>query len=150
MSKRDAHRDLLQGLQERGLLEFGSVIPGELVHQLLDIQMPEVAPKAEFDRLAMVELAAIDYCRNVLLGQGKYLTGTRTGYRVLLPSENKGQIDAYMSSADRKLSRALKLSRNTPQAASTVAADQTEARILMKRQGMRNQISNPSEQGAFQ
>lgn len=144
MSKRDAHRDLLTELGARGLLEYGSVIDTTTVHNILGIVMPMVASKAEFDRIAMQELAAIDYCRNVLLGQGKYLMGTNTGYRILLPSENKSQIDAYMSSADRKLSRALKLSRNSPSEADT-QPDQTAARILMKRSGMRHQVSQPHQ-----
>lgn len=135
-SKRDTARGLLEGITERGLTEYGSDIPRELVHDLLGIETPEYASKATFDGLAMIELSAIDYCRNVLLGHGKYLSGTRTGYRVLLPSENKGQIDAYMSSADRKLARAMKLSRNT--AVDAVTHDQTEARIMLKRTGARN------------
>lgn len=135
-SKRDTMRSLLSDLQDMGLTEYGSDIPTELVHSILDINMPAYASKAVFDSITMTELAAIDYCRNVLLGQGKYLQGTRSGYRVLLPSENKAQIDAYMGSADRKLSRALKLSRNTPQAAKE--NDQTEARIMMKRSGARH------------
>lgn len=143
MSKRDAARDLLTELRERGLVDYGSVIDTSVVHSILGIEMPTVASKSEYDRIAMQELAAIDYCRNVLLGEGKYLMGTNTGYRVLLPSENKGQIDAYMSSADRKLSRALKLSRNSPKEADT-QPDQTAARILMKRSGMRNQ-SQPTQ-----
>jgi len=135
-SKRDTMRALLADLQDMGLTEYGSDIPTELVHSILDINMPTYASKAVFDNIAMTELAAIDYCRNVLLGHGKYLQGTRSGYRVLLPSENKAQIDAYMGSADRKLSRALKLSRNSPQAAQE--NDQTEARIMMKRSGARH------------
>ena len=135
-TKRDRMRDLLASLGDMELLEFGSVIPTELVHELLEIKMPKVATKAVFDGIGFLELAAIDYCRNVLLGQGKYLCGTATGYRILLPSENKGQIDSYMSSADRKLSRALKLSRNSPKSADE-AQDQTEARIYMKRTGLR-------------
>lgn len=135
-SKRDTARGLLEGITERGLTDYGSDIPRELVHELLEIETPEYASKPTFDRLAMIELSAIDYCRNVLLGHGKYLAGTRTGYRVLLPSENKGQIDAYMSSADRKLARALKLSKNA--AGAVTVNDQTEARIMMKRTGSRN------------
>lgn len=134
-TKRDSMRGLLTALTERGLTEYGSDIPTALVHEVLEIEMPTYAAKAVYDRLSMLELSAIDYCRNVLLGQGKYLSGTRTGYRILLPSENRGQIDAYMSSADRKLSRALKLSRNSQTEA--VVNDQTEARILLKRSGMR-------------
>lgn len=134
-SKRDAARGLLEALTERGLTTYGSDIPTALVHEVLEIEIPTYAAKAVYDRLSMLELSAIDYCRNVLMGQGRYLAGTRTGYRILLPSENRGQIDAYMSSADRKLSRALKLSRNSPADAS--AHDQTETRIHMKMTAMR-------------
>lgn len=130
-SKRDAMRGLMQMLRDNGLTEYGSEIPSELVHKELEIEMPSYAAKAVYDRLAIIELAAIDYCRNVLLGDGKYLAGTRTGYRILLPSENKGQIDSYMSSADKKLARALKLSRNS--VADSVTHNQTEARIMLKR-----------------
>jgi hypothetical protein len=132
MSKRDASRELYAALQEQGLLEYGSTIETWQVHHLLGIEMPTVGTKAVFDRIAVQELAAVDYVRNILLGQGKYLMGTSTGYRVLLPSENKGQIDSYIESADRKLSRALKLSRNTP-ADPAFSPDQVEARIHMKR-----------------
>lgn len=137
MSKRDAHKGLFDTLSDQGLLEYGSVIPRELVHDVLGIEVPTYAAKAVYDRLAMLELSAVDYCRNVLLGQGKYLMGTSSGYRVLLPSENSLQIDAYISSADRKLSRALKLSRSSPQR-TTSQPDQTEARILMKRGSTRS------------
>ena len=143
-SKRDLQRALLERLSELGLLEYGSDIETSLVHEILGIKQPDVASKAVYDRLAMIELAAIDYCRNALIVQGKYLQGTATGYRILLPSENKGQIDAYMSSADRKLSRALKLSRNTPVEASE-ARDQTEARIIMKRDSSRRRYGSGNE-----
>lgn len=142
-SKRDAQRALFEALQSEGLTEYGSVIDTALVHEILGIKLPTVAPKATYDALAMQELAAIDYCRNALIAQGKYLQGTRTGYRVLLPSENKGQIDAYMGSADRKLSRALKLSRNTP-ADAAHKQDQTEARIVMKQSSFRRSYQQPA------
>ena len=130
-SKRDAQRGLLEALKKLGLTEHGSVIDASMVHEALGIHHPKMASKAVYDRLAMQELSAIDYCRSALLNEGKYLQGTQTGYRILLPSENKGQIDAYMGSADRKLARALKLSRHTPSAAMH-SQDQTEARIVMK------------------
>jgi hypothetical protein len=141
-TKRDASRGLLQALESRGLTEFGCIIETDLVHELLGIEHPPVAAKSVYDRLAMTELAAIDYCRGVLLTQGKYLQGTPSGYRVLLPSENKHQVNAYMSSADRKLSRALKLSRNTP-GEPTASTDQTEARILMKQSSHRRGYATP-------
>ena len=141
MSNREVHKEFYSALQDMGMLEYGAVIPTPTVHELLEIEMTASAPKAVYDRLALFELAAIDYVRNMLLGQGKYLTGTSTGYRVLLPSENALQVDNYMEQADRKLSRALKLSRNTPQEAKRMP-DQTEARILMKRSGIRRSVDN--------
>ena len=143
ISKREAMRGLLEELIARGLTEYGSVIDSSVVHSLLGIVHPETAPKAVYDRLTMLELAAIDYCRNTLIGQGKYLQGTPSGYRILLPSENKVQIDSYMGSADRKLSRALKLSRNTP-GQIDVKPDQTEARILMKRSSYQQSYQQPA------
>lgn len=144
MSNRESHKEFYSTLQKMGMLEYGSIIPAKLVHELLEIEMPESAPKAVYDRLSLIELAATDYVRNMLLGQGKYLTGTSTGYRILLPSENASQIDLYMEAADRKLTRALKLSRNTPQEAKRMP-DQTEARILMKRNGLRRSIETQGD-----
>ena len=135
-SKRDRLRDVYDTLDQAGLFDFGAVIPRGMVYDLLGLDVPEVASKAVFDRIAMLELQAMDYCRNMLLGHGKYLAGTPSGYRVLLPSENKAQVDAYMESADRKLERALKLSRNSPKASHL--PDQTEARIMMRRKGYRH------------
>jgi hypothetical protein len=134
-SKRDRLRDVYDTLDRAGLFDFGAVIPRGMVYDLLGLDVPEVASKAVFDRIAMVELQTLDYCRNILLGHGKYLCGVPSGYRVLLPSENKAQVDAYMESADRKLERALKLSRNSPKASHL--PDQTEARIMMRRKGYR-------------
>jgi hypothetical protein len=139
MSKRDAHRELFNSLNELGLLEYGSVIETAVVHELLGIETPAFGTRAQFDRLALTELAAIDYVRNILLGQGKYLSGTTGGYRILLPSENANQVELYIQSADKKLSRALKLSRNMPQQLASTNPDQTEARILMKRHGIKTE-----------
>lgn len=140
-SKRDRLRDVYDTLDRAGLFDFGAVIPRAMVYDLLGLDVPEVASKAVFDRIAMLELQAMDYCRNMLLGHGKYLAGTPSGYRVLLPSENKAQVDAYMESADRKLERALKLSRNSPKASHL--PDQTEARIMMRRKGYRHGSDQP-------
>ena len=132
-SKRERLIDVFHALQSAGLFEYGAVIDRQTVYDVLDITVPEVASRAVFDRIAMLELQAMDYCRNILLGHGKYLAGTPSGYRVLLPSENQSQVDAYMQSADRKLARALKLSRNSPK--SSELPDQTEARIMMRQHG---------------
>lgn len=128
--------DLFGELQNRGLLKYGQVILGDLVRSILEIEYPETGTKKQFDEVALQELAAVDYVRNKLLGQGMYLTGVNGDYRILLPSENKKQIEAYMSSAERKLSRANKLSRNTPKSADH-KHDNTEVRIMMKRQAIK-------------
>lgn len=127
---------LLEKLKAEGRTEYGSVISTELVHAVLGIRYPEIAPKAVFDDLALQELSAIDYVRNALLNEGKYLIGDKVGYRVLLPSENKRQIERYMQQADKKLRRASKLSRNTP-TEHRKDADQVEARIMLKRNNAR-------------
>lgn len=88
------------------------------------------------DQIALRELTAVDFIRTLLLREGKYLAGDKGGYKILLPSENRAQVDAYMSQADRKLRRAQTLLRNTP-ARTHKQVDQTEARIMMKRESIR-------------
>lgn len=139
VSKTELHRSLLNVLQSNGLTEYGSHIPGDLVRSTIGLEYPDVGTKAEFDKLALAELAAVDYCRNVLLGQGKYLAGVNGDYRILLPSENSRQVEQYMKSADQKLVRALKLSRNSP-AGVMQHPDQTASRIHMKRIGIRQKL----------
>lgn len=137
MSKRDEHRDFLDYLIGDGKTEYGATFTRKEVYRLLNLDVPEVGTMRQFNAIALKELAAIDYVRNFLLGKGKYLAQDGEAYRVLLPSENQGVIENYMSSADRKLNRALKLSKNTPKQAGE-KHDQTQARILMKREGLRD------------
>lgn len=129
-------KELFTALQQRGLLEFGSVIPASLVQETLGIKVPALGTKAEFDAIAMLELAAIDYVRRLLLREGKYLGGNKGDYRVFLPSENRKQVDIYMQHADKKLKRALLLSKNSPTFADGVV-DQSQARIMLKRDSIR-------------
>lgn len=131
-------KELLAELGRRGLLEYGSHIPGDLVREILCIEYPEYGTKQDFDEVALTELSAIDYVRNALLNDGKYLGTDRGDYRVLLPSENKRQIDAYVAQADRKLRRAIRLSRNTPAFADAINDHQNNARIVMKRESLRS------------
>lgn len=138
MSNKNAQKELLSLLREMKMTEYGTFIEAVLVQEVLGIEMPESASRREFAKLEIIEMAAIDYCRAHLLNEGKYIKQVPNGYRILLPSENLGQIESYMDSADRKLSRALKLSRNTPREATQIP-DQTEARILMKMQQRRRE-----------
>ena len=135
MSERQLFRGLLARLEHLDLTEYGCFISRQLVHDTLEIVIPKVASKEVFDELSLRELAAIDYCRNVLLGHGKYLSSCKDGYRILLPSENAKQIDLYMRSAEKKLNRAGKLSRNSPH--HVHQSDNTIARIEMKMQSTR-------------
>ena len=132
-------KGLFSHMEVNDLLEYGAVISGSRVREVIEIKLPERGTRSEFSQLALTELAAVDYVRNILLGQGKYFSSMKGDYRVLLPSENARQITLYMSSADKKLKRALKLSRNTPPVDTdpTGAANQTEARIMMKRSNIK-------------
>jgi hypothetical protein len=136
MSERqEALSDFFDELDSRGLLEYGAVIEGNLVRELLEIDLPEYGRKSDFDRAALAELSSVGYVRDQLLKAGKYLAGTPSGYRVLLPSENARQVDALMDSAARKLARARVLNATTPSEFQT-QFDQQEARISMTRSGM--------------
>lgn len=133
-------KELLTTLRDRGLLEYGSVIKGDEVREILGIEYPEVGTKKDFDEVALAELGAVDYVRNVLLGEGKFIASHQGDYRILLPSENKRQVDAYMSQADRKLRRAHKLSRNTPSVESYKPHANNDVRIAMKLGNARNRV----------
>jgi len=102
-------------LEELGLLDYGSNIEGRVFREAFDIDDIEYpAMKSEIDAQSLELLAASDYVRNKLLNHGKYLKGVRDGYRVLLPSENAGQVMSYVNSASTKLKRGQKLDKNTP------------------------------------
>jgi hypothetical protein len=135
MSNREQYRDLLDHLIHNGLTEYGAVIPKEEIYDFLGIEVPKLGTLTQFNQIALLELAAIDYCRSVLLNEGKYITQDGGVYRILLPHENARQVEIYISSADRKLTRALKLSRNTPRQASGDVS-QTQARIMMRQHGL--------------
>lgn len=133
-------KDLYSKLKDAGLLEYGSHIEGDLVRQMIGIRYPEMATKKVYDDLALQELGAMDYVRSILLNEGKYITSAGGDYRVLLPSENKAQVERYMSSADRKLRRAGKLSRNTP-GIKTQQHDNMAVRIMLKRESTRQSVA---------
>lgn len=131
---------LMSYLTHNQLTDYGQVILGEDVRAVLGIKIPRLGTQKQFRDLALAELTAIDYCRNVLLGKGKYLTRRGDDYRILLPSENAQQVNTYMSQADRKLKRALKLSKGAEQAATGQNPDNTQVRIMMKREAIKNRV----------
>lgn len=140
MAKAEDYQNLYDFLNGCNLLEYGSVFPKKMVWDALKLEVPEVATMREFNQITLAELAAIDFIRNALLEQGKYIGADGDNYRVLLPSENAQQCERYMEAADRKLTRALKLSRNTPKEASSDKACQIEARILMRQEGAKDRL----------
>jgi len=129
-------RDLMGFLDNKGLLEFGSVIMGDDVRDRIGIEYPETANRATFNALALTELAAVDYVRNTLLGHGKYLSQSNGDYRILLPSENLRQCERYIRNATKKLNRSLKLSRNTPDI-ERKEFDNMSVRAMMKKESIR-------------
>jgi hypothetical protein len=138
-------KELIAQLNSDGLLEYGSIIPASRIRELIGLAYPEIAGKnvvqikRELDQMSLIEMSAVDYVRNFLLGHGKYIKASRDSYRILLPSENKRQIEDYIGSADRKLSRALKLSRSTPNIDSAdMGCHEVTTRIAMKRNNLRH------------
>jgi len=129
--------NLYDELQKNGQLEYGASFEKELVHRVLGLKMPEYGTIDQFQEVILAELAAIDYVRSVLLKLGKYIVGSKSGYRVLLPSENQKQAEAFMRQADKKLNRARLLTQNTPKTAAHMPAS-LESRILLKQQRARH------------
>jgi hypothetical protein len=131
-------KGIIEQLRALGMTNYGSVIEGDLVRKWAGIEYPETGTKEEFDNLALQELSVIDYIRNCLLNEGKYLKAHRDDYRILSPSENSGQVEAYMRSADQKLKRAIKLSKNTP-VQSGQSNNSFTARAMLKRESIKEQ-----------
>lgn len=105
--------DILDSLTNSGLLDYGAVIPVDYFRDLCGIVVPESGTLEDFKAVQLEELSISDWIRGRLLNDGKYFKLCKDSYRVLLPSENAAQIAIYMSSADSKLKRALRLHKNT-------------------------------------
>ena len=125
-------------LKEAGFFEYGAVVESSLFRETFEIE--EViypAQRVDIDRQALQELSCIDYVRNKLLNEGKYIKQERDSYRVLLPSENTGQVLSYMTSADNKLKRGIKLNTNT--SAEFRISTNDEVRAIMKRESIKKE-----------
>ena len=114
---------LLQALIDRDLTDYGSFIEGSFVREILDITLPEFGTRQDFDRASLAELAAIGYVRTQLLLEGNY--------RILLPSENLRQVEAYLEASDNKRRKGALLLKNTPPEFIPVLS-QVEARACMR------------------
>ena len=122
---------LLQALIDRDLTDYGSFIEGSFVREVLDITLPEFGTRQEFDRISLAELAAIGYVRTQLLLEGKYIAADHGNYRILLPSENLRQVEAYLEASDNKRRKGALLLKNTPPEFIPVLS-QVEARACMR------------------
>lgn len=136
-------RELYAFLKDTGRCEYGSVITELELHHFLNIEYPEVATHAEFKSMDLMVLSVTDYVRNILLGEGKAFIQAKGDYRILLPSENAKYIERYMSSADKKLKRALKLSKSMPSIDTN--ADNKTVKIMLKRESIRKNRQRQSE-----
>jgi hypothetical protein len=87
-----------------------------------------------------LELNYASYIRNILLNQGKYFKGERDSYRVLLPSENQGQIMSLTNSASNKLKRAIKLNNNTP--SEYKCSNNDNVRMIMQQESIKKTKQN--------
>lgn len=138
IDKISPNKTLYDALKHQGLTEYGSVIQGSLVQNILEIEYPSVGTRSLFEKLALLELNAISYVRELLLSEGKYIRADNGNYRILLPSENAEQINKYMSAADKKLNRAMKLYKNTPIVDTNTQDHQLQTRIFMKQESIKN------------
>lgn len=136
-------KELYQALDDRGLLEYGSVIPAEFVRSVIGVEIPAIGTRRQFQDAALLELGAVDYVRRLLLEEGKYIAGHHGDYRILTPSENQRQIQIYMSQADKKLKRAMVLAKTTPKV-DNARPDHVATRIMLKRDSIRRYGTQPS------
>jgi hypothetical protein len=120
---------------DAGLVKYGALIEESFVREVLGIEVPETGSFKTFQRLSLIELNAVDYVREQLLGMGMCMPKHDGMYRIPLPSENSVVVANWVESAARKLRRADKLRRGT-QAAQPSEADQTAARILMQQEAV--------------
>jgi hypothetical protein len=129
-------RELVDIMEELGLLEYGSHISGNKFRALCGIESIENGNYSDFKRLELEELTYSGYVRNYLLSKGRYFKQERDSYRVLLPSENIEQVRAYMRAADHKLKRGIKLDKNTPTEFRDLGNNEF-ARMVIKRESIK-------------
>ncbi len=136
MNKPPLNQEIYEHLLAHSYFEYGAVIPIQLFRDLCEIETISTGTKEEFDSIALTELGYAGYIRNRLLNEGKYLKGERDSYRVLLPSENAGQVLSLMNSANNKLKKGIKLNAHTPAKHKIQSND--EVRMMMKAEDIKN------------
>lgn len=128
---------LIEWFYKNGHADYGAIVKRSDVLDFLGITVPEMGTKKEFDAIALAEVDAMQSVRDTLLREGKYIKQDGEFYRVLLPSQNKEQVEAFMRAADRKLKRAVMLSKTTP-AEHMDVHDNAGTRARMKRESIRD------------
>lgn len=126
---------VVEWFRENGFDEYGGVVLRAELLEFAGIEIPEVGTKKDFDKAALAEVEIVQYLRNILLREGKYLKQDGDFYRILLPSQNAQQVESYMRTADKKLRRATLLLKNTP--SDHQPADDTNVRLFMKRDSIK-------------
>jgi len=140
-NKRHVGKDLLGFMRSQDLLQYGSVLTKNQLYDVLDIIKPEVATEQVYKEINFIVLSATDYVRTQLLKEGKALCQVKGNFRIPLISENASVIQTYMGSADKKLRRALQLSRNTPSidTVNPIVEAERSARIIIKREFLKQE-----------
>ena len=57
--------ELYTFLEGKGLLDYGSIIRGDMIRDELEIEVPAIGTKREFANAALSEFKAVDYIRNI-------------------------------------------------------------------------------------
>lgn len=129
--------ELLSWIRSNSFDQYGAILSRDQFREFLGIEIPAIGTKSEYESLALAELTAISLVRDILIEEGKYIKQTMDSYRILLPSENKIQVDIFMRSASSKLLKATKLQENTPVAVGETPTN-VSARLMAKERSIRD------------
>lgn len=106
--------EFIKFMRESGYCEYGAVVSGAVVREVLGIHIEGIDTYAEFLQAQQTEKFKMLALKDILLNEGKYLKQDGDLYRVLLPSENLAQVARYEEGANAKLRRGRLLLSNTP------------------------------------
>lgn len=135
----DKSSDLFDHLELMGCLSYGGTFTRSMVLDAMDVEIILEGTREDFQEMDLAELEAVGYIRNVLINQGKWVVRKGETYRVLMPSENEGQIRAFSQRGDRAYLKATKLAKSTPPEFFT-GVDTTMHRAAAKRKAAAHNI----------
>lgn len=128
---------LYETLRDNAELEYGATFSRTRVLSIMGIEAVEYGTQKEFQEQELAELSGIGYVRNILINHGKWIIRKGETYRVLQPSENGSQIDAFMRSGSNAYLKASKLAKST-EPKYLVEHDQLAAKIQSRRKAARD------------